>query len=404
MAAGGYRHAPAQPPGLATGGGGVLALLSASVRLSLTAPVPGQPGEIAAGLALPSIPHVLALVLIAMLPVLWLPAMLCRRLLAAGGAVMTPPTRLAIGLVLALCPVAALAGPQRFETPRSDGSAIHWTLDQLRDATGILLLAQGSGCQSAERNANLALTRAALPSFAALTVEKYGVAPGDDPANDHADCSPTFRRHHTITQRVEDAAAVLAALRGRDWWNGRLVLIGGSEGGDVIARLSARIEADAAILISTGGGKTFGEMVRQSITAEMKRHGVPRDRWPPVERIFGQVRANPQSSEVWAGSSFRFWADAIDRRIMDSMLESRTRFLLIQGGRDVPTPPELARMVADGFASAGRSNLTYWEFPALDHAMTDAQGTSEMKDVLAQAAAWLETVFETAPAATERHR
>lgn len=36
--------------------------------------------------------------------------------------------------------------------------------------------------------------------------------------------------------------------------------------------------------------------------------------------------------------------------------------------------------------------------------MTDAQGTSEMKDVLAQAAAWLETVFETAPAATERHR
>ena len=310
----------------------------------------------------------------------------------------------AIGLMLALCPAAALAGPQRFETPRSDGSTIHWTLDQPRDATGILLLAQGSGCQSAERNANLALTRAAFPSFAALTVEKYGVAPGDDPANDHEDCSPTFRGHHTITQRVEDAAAVLAALRGKDWWNGRLVLIGGSEGGDVIARLSARIDADAAILISTGGGKTFGEMVRQSITAEMERHAVPEQHWPPVDRIFEQVRANPQSDELWAGSSFRFWADAIDRRIMDSMLESRTRFLLIQGDRDVSTPPELARMVADGFASAGRSNLTYWEFPALDHAMTDAQGTSEMKDVLAQAAAWLETVFETAPAVMERHR
>ncbi|WP_294929926.1 permease prefix domain 1-containing protein [uncultured Paracoccus sp.] len=66
-------------------GAGVLALLSASVRLSLTAPVSGQPGEIAAGLALPSILHVLALILIAMLPVLWLPATLCRRFLAAGG-------------------------------------------------------------------------------------------------------------------------------------------------------------------------------------------------------------------------------------------------------------------------------------------------------------------------------
>ncbi|MDO5643843.1 MAG: alpha/beta hydrolase, partial [Paracoccus sp. (in: a-proteobacteria)] len=283
-----------------------------------------------------------------------------------------------IGLMLALSPIVALAEPQRFETPRSDGSVIHWTLDrpEADQAAGILLLAQGSGCQSVERNANLALTRAAFPSFAALMVEKYGVAPGDDPANDHEDCSETFRHHHTITQRVEDVAAVLAELRGNDWWNGALVLIGGSEGGDVIARLSARVDADAAILISTGGSKTFGEMVRQSIMEEMERHAVPENRWPPVDQIFERVRANPQSDEVWAGSSFRFWADAIDHRIMDPMLESETRFLLIQGGRDVSTPPELARLVADAFASKGQANLTYWEFPGLDHAMADAQGIS----------------------------
>jgi len=74
---------------------------------------------------------------------------------------------------------------------------------------------------------------------------------------------------------------------------------------DVAARLSARIDADAAVLISTGGGKIFGEMVRQSIMEEMERHAVPEDHWPPVDRIFEQVRANPESDELWAGSSFR---------------------------------------------------------------------------------------------------
>src|SRR5690606_15129154 len=105
------------------------------------------------------------------------------------------------------------------------------------------------------------------------------------------------------------------------WWNGKLVLAGGSEGGDVIARLSAPAEADATILISTGGGKTFGEMVRQSILDEMERHKVPEESWPPVDRVFEQARANPMSTEIWAGSSFRFWADAIDHRIVDSVLQ-----------------------------------------------------------------------------------
>lgn len=285
-----------------------------------------------------------------------------------------------------------VAEPQRFELGRGDGSTIHWSLDMPENGEpqGVIVLAQGSGCLSTAHNANLAMIRSAFLAFAALAVEKYGVKPGDNPTNDHEDCSAEFRQHHTMTQRVEDYLAVLSRLRTETWWNGKLVLAGGSEGGDVIARLSAPAEADATILISTGGGKTFGEMVRQSILDEMERHKVPEESRPPVDRVFEQARANPMSTEIWAGSSFRFWADAIDHRIVDSMLQADTDFLLVQGGRDTSTPVEMARIVADRFSEAGRCNLTYWEFPGLDHGMADAAGTSRMSEVLAMAATWAE--------------
>lgn len=298
----------------------------------------------------------------------------------------------------------AVAEPQRLELARSDKSIIHWALDmpEAGEPRGVIVLAQGSGCLSVEHNANLAHIRSAFPAFAALTVEKYGVKPGDNPTADHEDCSEEFRQHHTMTQRVEDYLAVLSKLRTESWWNGRLVLAGGSEGGDVIARLSAPAKADATILISTGGGKTFGEMVRQSIMDEMERHKVPEANWPPVDQVFERARANPMSAEIWAGSSFRFWADAIDHRILDSMLRADTDFLLIQGGRDTSTPVEMARIVTDRFSEAGRCNLTYWEFPGLDHGMTDMAGTSRMSEVFATAALWAEQQLSSNAASCSR--
>lgn len=298
-------------------------------------------------------------------------------------------------LITFLQPADLLAEPQRFETARPDGSTIHWSLDRTQgeEPAALVVLAQGSGCLSVDRNANLALTRAAFPSFAAMTVEKYGVMLGDAPADDHLDCSDPFLSHHTMTQRVEDYLAVLEGLKSERWWNGRVVLIGGSEGGDVMARLAEPAKADAAILISSGGGLTFGEMVRLSIMQEMERHSVPQEQWPPVDVMFARARENPDSTEIWIGSSLKFWADAIDHRTMDDMLTARTEFLLIQGGGDESAPAEHARIITDCFAADGRCNLTYWEFPGLDHGLVDAEGNSRMEETLGLAAAWAESVI-----------
>lgn len=123
--------------------------------------------------------------------------------------------------------------------------------------------------------------------------------------------------------------------------------------------------------------------------ATIGRRPIPEEGRPTVDAAFEKARQNPHNSELWAGSSLRFWADIIDRRVADDMLRSDIAFLLIQGGNDPSSPVDAARVTNDLFASAGRSNLTYWEFPGFDHGMADASGNGRIVEVLSQAATWL---------------
>lgn len=270
--------------------------------------------------------------------------------------------------------------------PITDGSPIHWYLDRPAGSAkmGLLVVAQGSGCQSVTRSENLAAIRLAFPEFATLMVEKHGVTAEDRPMDDHTDCSASFREHHTVSQRLSDYRQIIEGLRGAEWWNGQLALIGGSEGGLAMAMLAPQVQAQAVILLSTGGGLPFGEIVRQSI---------PEPGRPQADAAFEKARKHPTSSELWAGSSMRFWADIIDRRVADDLLRSSANILLIQGGRDASGSAIAARTTSDRFLAAGRCNLSYWELAGLDHSLVDSDGNSRMSDTLALASQWLRAKF-----------
>lgn len=283
--------------------------------------------------------------------------------------------------------ISFFSGPAQAETDavsltRPDGSRIDWSIDlpETGETHGIIVLAQGSGCEPVVQSANIRLARAAFPDFAALTVEKYGIAPDAEIADPFGSCPAAYHAHNTASQRTADYLQVLQALKSAPWWNGELVLFGGSMGGSVMARLAPEVHPDAAILLSTGGGTTFGDMVLETI---------PEEAHPQVERQFDDIRRHPDSTELWAGSSYRFWADSLDRREVDDMLKTSASLLLIQGGNDTSSPVGVARAAADLFAERGRCNLTYWELPGLDHAMTDANGQSHLNGILDRAAGWL---------------
>jgi alpha-beta hydrolase superfamily lysophospholipase len=269
-----------------------------------------------------------------------------------------------------------------FTTMRDDGSAIDWSLDRQRGASkqGILVIAQGSGCAGTSENSNVERAKELLPDFAVLTVEKYGVRRHDSPNDPMGGCSPGFYAHHTVSQRVSDYERVLAEVEKSQWWDGRLVLFGGSEGGAAIAMLAPRVKPTAVVVFSTAPGRSFGETFKLAVPPQVAAQ---------ADEEFARIKADPLSPKLWGGNSYRWWADILDHDLTADLLAVRAPILLVHGERDRSAPVQVARKVRDDFHREGHCNLTYWEFSGYDHLMHDARGISHVDDVMQRIAGWL---------------
>lgn len=291
--------------------------------------------------------------------------------------------RLISGLVLlfSIAGFSAEATSLHGTMTRPDGVNIDWYLDRQAQSAhqGILVIAQGSGCGSVRSNRNVEAAKSLLPDFAVITVEKYGVSPGDVPKGPE-DCSKLFFAHHTVTQRVSDYRAVIDQVKAMSWWNGKLVLFGGSEGGAVVQILAAEVNADAAVIFSSATGIHFRDAFIQVLPPEMAAQA-------PAE--LEKARRNPLSAEVWGGNSYRWWADIIDRPLWEDALKARGALLVVQGRRDRSNPVSSARAFRDIFAARHQCNLTYWEYEDYDHAMVDTSGTSHLPEVLSRISDWI---------------
>lgn len=264
---------------------------------------------------------------------------------------------------------------------RRNEITFHIDRDAKAARAGAILLLQGSGCEPVVSNERVAsVAPLVAPSHVVVTVEKYGVT-GSHEADLVEGCSSDYWNGNTLQQRVMDAAQVIGRLRQEPWWNERLVIFGGSEGGAVAAMLAPLVpETTAVIIYSSGIGVPVGELVRTAMP-------------PPIaaeaNRIFAEAKANPTGSKRWGGASYRWWADAVDVTPARMLLQTSAPILLIHGTRDQSAPLPTARATRDLFAREGRRNLTYREYEGYDHFMTDAAGVAHRSSVLRQAATWL---------------
>ncbi len=291
-------------------------------------------------------------------------------------------------VLLIILPSITIARTIDGETSRPDGSVIHWSLAHVGEQRPkkMIYLGQGSGCQSVKGNKNIALMASKLPEWTVLTVEKYGVRPGDDPKDVMDHCTDQYFDHHTVSQRAEDVVRVLVDLEDRKMTAERLALFGGSEGGAVVAILGGRLpDVDAMILLSMGTGMTLADTV-PTIVPEADRE------W--AEDYIKRIRKTPGEKIIWGGNSFNWWADIMDRRLADDLLASSSPVLIVHGMDDRTMPIETSRITRDMFEKAGQTRLTYWELPGRDHEMKDVQGVSHMSKTLDDMIIWLSKAIE----------
>lgn len=285
---------------------------------------------------------------------------------AAQAADMVPPTPASIDV-------------QSIERP--DGSPVVYYLagQPERGRRPVVLMLQGSGCDSVARNDGIPWMAARLaPDHVLLTIEKYGVQTEADGET----CTPEYWRGNTLSQRVTDAAYVVARLRQSRWWNRQLVIFGGSEGGAIAAMLAPLVpETRAVIVWSSGIGQPVGAMIRAALPPQIQAE---------ADRIFSEARGNPTPDRQWGGASYRWWADALDTVPARSLALTPSPALVIHGTRDQSAPVASARATRDLVRAAGKANFTYREYEGYDHFMVDAEGTDHRGEVVAAAAAWLD--------------
>jgi pimeloyl-ACP methyl ester carboxylesterase len=123
---------------------------------------------------------------------------------------------------------------------------------------------------------------------------------------------------------------------------------------------------------------------------------VERGQGPPgissVEELdvqFDEIRARPDSGELWYGHPFRMWSSYLWFRSMDGLMTLSIPMFLAQGTADESTPVESARAMRDEFARLGLTNLTYAEYPGLDHHFNDETGESRLIDLQENVYAWV---------------
>ena len=104
---------------------------------------------------------------------------------------------------------------------------------------------------------------------------------------------------------------------------------------------------------------------------------------------FDDIRENPDSDTLWAGHPYRMWSSYLWSRPMDSLETLSIPIFLAQGTEDKSTPVESARALRDEFERRGLSNLTYAEYPGLDHHFANSAGESRLNELQEKASAWM---------------
>ena len=302
-------------------------------------------------------------------------------------------------LLAAEVPAAVKLAPAPFTLTRFDGSEIRYYLDR-RGSTKtqpILMLIQGSDCNSVVNNPRIPLIAEVMPSAAVLLVEKYAITP-DLPFNREiarADCPATYRQNNVPEQRVMDYARVIAELRtsASSWWNREIIIVGGSEGAEIALEVAA-ITPEANRLIVFGfGSRHFEDDVLQSIRHDMEKAGLDdsamQQQVANFQDIFKAALSDRSSNEIVSGFSHAYWASMLSMDQLAMFRAIHAPVLAIQGTEDHNVSTEGARALMSQLHALGSSNVEYREYPGLDHAFTDREGATHWDRVIHDMSIWL---------------
>jgi dipeptidyl aminopeptidase/acylaminoacyl peptidase len=274
--------------------------------------------------------------------------------------------------------------------PREDGSRLTFFIVMPPHAAKypVVLYLHGSGCASVTESIGNVYPFV-QKGVAALAVESPGVEPEDDGKH----CSVEFIAKSNRQQRIRDAHAALAlALPRLSGWDGRLVVVGGSEGGAIAPEIALREPGTVAVILLAAGGwpqyRDLRWLEERRLDSEGASTSAKEKALADLDATFARVRSSPDSLEMWWGHPYQYWASYLWNDPLEPLLQLNMPVFLAHGARDMNVPIESSDAIAQAFEQAHKSNLTYRRYPGLDHRWRDLSGKIHLAEVEQDIAIW----------------
>jgi len=283
----------------------------------------------------------------------------------------------------------------------SNSEIIYYISQSDQESYSIVVLCEGSYCAGNAIKSPSGLLKNFLPilkdcNVGLLTVEKWG-------ANGTQIDEKEFHTHNTISQRIQDHKQVIDNLivENQKGWNGRLIFLGGSEGGDVATALTLiYAEQSIALIIFAGIGlKSRQDEIWDHIQMYRKNSSwyercflwwfdIPKNRKDFDKQIEGIIQ-NSDFTKWWYGQTYKYWADAF----------TRPRETLSTEFYNLKMPIFISTGTADSFIESSDNlvekmklngmQITYHRLQDVPHGITDH--APQIFDV---AAVWLQDILE----------
>jgi len=243
------------------------------------------------------------------------------------------------------------AEPIRYECPIDDHIAVYY-IEEPRtvESYPLIFLIEGSYCQKNGPQSVMRLHKIYADSFlkkgiGVLCMERRGAGRGADGSSIDVD---SFHYYNTPSQRLADHIYLLKKLHQEPPpnWNGKLIILGGSEGGPLAVKLSYAVNPAACIILVGCGDQPFKEYIWETIKVTYKQSGwwqrlvlawkyrLPSNR-KEYEKLIATMKKNPDHRRWWFGQTYRYWADALEQTEAKEFLSLRCPMLVITGTEDI---------------------------------------------------------------------
>ncbi|KZL20016.1 alpha/beta hydrolase family protein [Pseudovibrio sp. WM33] len=300
--------------------------------------------------------------------------------------------RVAIGYSVLFTAQAAFASG--LYLVREDGSeiTIYLKSQSPKDATDLLVLIQGSDCNSVAHNTliNEQFSQV-LPEADVLTVEKYGITSDlswDRSSDVHPDCPADYIENDSPERRTADYIKTISQLKEGGIYE-RVFLVGGSEGAMVANMIAAKTDFVTASIALNGGGRKFLDTILYNI----KHTSNSKEQEKEDTEGFTSFAMHVMNSEPFelnmGDHGYAWWRYMLASDQLEILAQVDNPLLIVQGGKDINVSPEAVDQQIAKLAELNKTNVTYKPYPDMTHSFDGAEGESAVGQVITDIQSWL---------------